>query len=238
MSLARPKSASRARPLLHVTVDQAGRLARGERARDGVHDVERALRRDAALAADEIAQRLALDEVHHQKDDALGLADVVDGDDVGVAELRLRARLAEESGARRHRVRDEHLEGHGPEQAHVPGAVHAPHAAPADERVDPEMTEHVAKQRVEHGAGRGGGERAVGRDRVSARVHRREARPRGRPHDAGRGALVRERRGGGIDDIGRAAHARHERTTRPAPARRRPKRPQPARLSRSGTALR
>ena len=70
-----------------------------ERARDLHAVAEDRLRRQPGLHAQR-AQRLALDQLHDDVELAVGLADLVDGADVGVRQRGGRARLAEQILAR------------------------------------------------------------------------------------------------------------------------------------------
>ena len=61
-------------------------------------DVERAARRETPVL-DELAERLAFDQLHRDEEVSVGGPDVVHGDDVRVIERRGRARLLLEAGA-------------------------------------------------------------------------------------------------------------------------------------------
>ncbi|MCO5168447.1 MAG: hypothetical protein M9894_19070 [Planctomycetes bacterium] len=90
-------------------------------------------------APQERVQRLAADQLHGQVADAVGLADVVDRDDVAVREARRGAGLVEEALhvlARGVDAREERLQGHRALQALVHGLVDGPHAALGDQRRD------------------------------------------------------------------------------------------------------
>jgi hypothetical protein len=83
-------------------------------------------------------QAAARDELHDHVRRALVVAEVVDVDDVGVAEFRDRLRLVAEAGHRvgvgRHRLHD--LDRAGALQLRVVGAVDATHRALSDEVLD------------------------------------------------------------------------------------------------------
>jgi hypothetical protein len=64
---------------------------------DGAHQGGRLLRRAAGVVPHPCRQRFALDEGHAQVVNALGLADVEDGADIGVLQAADRARLAVEA---------------------------------------------------------------------------------------------------------------------------------------------
>ena len=74
-------------------MDDAGGVRLGEALGGLDGDVEELLRRQRLARGDELAQRLALDELHGDVDRAVGLADVVDREDVRVVQRRGRARL-------------------------------------------------------------------------------------------------------------------------------------------------
>jgi hypothetical protein len=105
-----------------------------------VDDLER-VRPHTAL--DQLAERLALQQLHAQEQLAIrGLVAVVDTDDVAVVEQRERLRLADEPltaiGAKLQRLA-EHLDGDRSIQIEVVPAPHGSHAALADlvEHLDP-----------------------------------------------------------------------------------------------------
>ena len=79
-------------------------------------------------------ERGAVEEVHDEVVEPVGLVGVVDGEDVGMAQPGQGARLPHEplGGGGGGPARLEHLDGDGPAQAGVPGGVHDPHAAGRD----------------------------------------------------------------------------------------------------------
>ena len=91
----------------------------------------------ALLALDVLVQVDAVDELHRQVAGAAALVELVDGDDVLVAELGGVAGLAAETlqgvGLRRH-VRRQDLQGHLALEHGVDGLVDRPHAAGGDVR--------------------------------------------------------------------------------------------------------
>jgi len=97
--------------------------------------------------ADPLAQRLPLEQLHHDEMLPGVLADVVDHADVGVGERRGRARLALEAldGARvlRHLERQE-LERHGTAEAGVLGLVDDAHPSAAELLDDSVVRERLA----------------------------------------------------------------------------------------------
>ena len=82
---------------LHVAVDEAGAVRLVERAGDGGADVDGELGAEPLLGVEQLAQALAVDELHHDGLAAVVHEHVVDGDDVRVAEAGDRDRLAPEA---------------------------------------------------------------------------------------------------------------------------------------------
>ena len=94
----------------------------------GVHGGER------AVAAEAVAQTLALHVGHREPEHAVGVARVVHREYVGVLQAGGEADLATES-LRSHRVRElrvEHLEGDGPVVSEIAGQVDRSHPAAAE----------------------------------------------------------------------------------------------------------
>ena len=97
--------------------------------------------------AQDLLQRLALEQLHRDVGDAVLLADVVDGDDVGMVEAAGRARLAQEALAHlahdlRGQVRQQRLDRDVALDERIDGAVHRAHGAAAelgDDDVAPEL---------------------------------------------------------------------------------------------------
>src|SRR5436190_2679240 len=84
---------------LHVAMHEPGAMRGAERITDLREPIERLLERPAPTTRDEVLERTAEDELHDDEPDTLGLADVVDADDVGMVQLRDRARFAKEPRA-------------------------------------------------------------------------------------------------------------------------------------------
>jgi hypothetical protein len=82
----------------HVAVHEAGPVRGLERLQHGVEDREGLLGRQPAALAQDVADGAARDVLHDQVDDAVVLALVVDGDDVGVGEAGGGLGLAHEAG--------------------------------------------------------------------------------------------------------------------------------------------
>ena len=124
---------------LHVAMDDVVLVAEVQRGADVGHHLDDPLLAHRPLRLDDLAQRVAVDVLHHdvgqRPEVALHLAGVVDRDDRGVverggvlglaAEPQLELRVPGEVGA-------QHLHGHVPAEALVHPAVHLGHAAVAE----------------------------------------------------------------------------------------------------------
>ena len=100
--------------------------------------------------AEAFRQRLAFEELHHQKGDPIGFADVVEHADVGMAQGRDSARLAfEPLPQARHlaQMLGKNLDRDGAVEAGVGGAVYLAHAAGSQEGVDAVGAELVPDER-------------------------------------------------------------------------------------------
>ena len=120
---------------LHVAVDDAASVRVGERPRHLAQHARGFGGRQGTAGTQPLAQRLAVDVAHDEEDEAIRLADAMNGDDVRVRESRGHARLAEESFARCRgagEVRREHLDGHVAIELHVAREVDDAHAAAAE----------------------------------------------------------------------------------------------------------
>ncbi len=119
-------------------MDDARAVGLVERVRDLDADPERLLLRQGALLQP-VGERLAFEVLHHQVVDAVLLADVVEGADVGMVEggggagLTLEARAAVGVLGE---VRGQDLDGDGAVQARVARAVDLAHPARAKGRED------------------------------------------------------------------------------------------------------
>jgi hypothetical protein len=116
---------------LDVAVDHA-RCARSPALADLDQDAAALGQRDRRFAVDQVAQVVALEQLHRHVELAVGVAQVVDGDDVGVVQAADGFGLALEALMQLVLVgqhRREHLEGHHTAQALVPGAVNHTHGA-------------------------------------------------------------------------------------------------------------
>src|SRR6185312_1514002 len=92
--------------------------------------------RECALALNDFAQRLAIDELHGEVNETVvGFTEIVDGGDVRVLDLARVGRFAVEAGDRVGVVDHalvQHFHGAAPAHLHVLGEVHLTHPAFAD----------------------------------------------------------------------------------------------------------
>ena len=120
---------------LHVAVHDAAAVRERERRRDLGGDLGGLVRVERAFGADQVAQRPALDVLHHDEVRADFLAPVVDGDDVRVVEVRGRLRLAPEPLDERWLARElgeQRLQRDRPVQRLIVGEVDLGHTASGD----------------------------------------------------------------------------------------------------------
>jgi hypothetical protein len=118
---------------LDVAVDDARLVRVAEAGAQLRNDLELTKERNRRAALDDLAQRLPVDVLHGNKRLALVLADVEDGDDVGVTELGDRAGLACEADAQVVVVRfAQELDRDLTLEHRVPGQEQRTHAALAD----------------------------------------------------------------------------------------------------------
>ena len=117
-----------------IAVDDPLAVREGEPAQRLPEDVQRPRERQRSFL-DQVVQRLALQELHHQKRHAAVDSEVGHRNDVGVRQRRERLRLALEPPAP---LRDaggilvEHLDRHEPPEVRLPPAVDDAHAALAE----------------------------------------------------------------------------------------------------------
>ena len=122
-----------------VPVDEAGVVGRPQPLDDGVDQGQGQARGQRALVLDDVAQRVALDVLHHQVGHPAVLALVQDAHDVRVREpgggLRLAAQPVEELRVAG-QVGVQHLQCHIPLQPAVGGQVDGGHAAAGEPGLD------------------------------------------------------------------------------------------------------
>ena len=119
---------------LQVAVDDAGLVRAGERFGHLDREVQRPDRTQRP-AGDDLAERLAAQQLHGDEGDALGLANLVNHGDVRMLEGRRGARLLHEPVAS-HGIGDErgrqHLQRDVAVETRITGPVHLAHAAGAE----------------------------------------------------------------------------------------------------------
>ena len=106
-----------------------------------------------AVERQHLGERAAVDELHRDEHAAAGIADLVDGADVRMIEVRGRAGLVEEPAAilgcgRSGRSAANQLDRHGALQPLVAGAIDHAHAALAEAGLDAVLPERLADHRV------------------------------------------------------------------------------------------
>ncbi len=115
---------------LHVAVDDAVAVRVRERIGDVGRDPRGLHRRESAVLHEHVAQRVAVDVLHHDERGVVVLAPVVHAHDAGMAEAGRRLRLAAEAldgGGVMGVERREHLHGDGALEQLVARDVHACH---------------------------------------------------------------------------------------------------------------
>ena len=135
---------------LQIAVDDVAGVGRAQGIGNLNADLHHALRAQRAVGH-HFAQAAALEQLHHHERTAAGLADVVDGADVGVIErrggLRLPPEALERLGVEGPIVAEE-LEGDLPLQPDIFGLVDHPHATAAQRAEDGVMGNRL----TDHGA--------------------------------------------------------------------------------------
>ena len=129
---------------LHVAMDDAGRVDRGEPLRDLSADVAAELLRDRLQLFEEVAEGLALHVLHHQEVVPAERVAIQGADHVRMADGLPDLGLAEEpleEPRRLEEVRMDDLDG-VPRSRSVPGQPDGPHPAGAQLRLDPVCPEH------------------------------------------------------------------------------------------------
>ena len=120
---------------LHVAVHDAVVVGDLQRLGGLSHHHHRVVRRERAVAAQHPVQRLARHELHHQVRQPVGLAVVVDLDNVRIGQRRHGVRLDPEPlGEARipGQLGQQHLHRHDPAQHHVVGPPYLAHATASD----------------------------------------------------------------------------------------------------------
>ncbi len=121
---------------LDVAVDQAARVGGGQAEGDLTADARRLADRRAVAGAQPLLQAAPAQQLHRQEWHAAVFADLVDGDDVIVLDLRRRPRLAQEALAGRRLLRlrrQHHLQGNAAVQGGILSEEDHAHAALAHE---------------------------------------------------------------------------------------------------------
>jgi hypothetical protein len=131
---------------LEVPVDDAFSMRGRERIRDGRRNGEQTIDREAALR-NHAVERLALDQLHREEVDAVGLFDRMERHDVRMIERgggpRLSLETFEALRIAAHVGRQD-LEGHRASEPGVRGAVDLTHAAGANRGGNPVVSEGLA----------------------------------------------------------------------------------------------
>ena len=133
---------------LDVAVDEAAEMDRVERGTGLVGDPRRPLRLQGTDDAHQRPHVGALDVAHRQVRDPVVLADVVDGDDVGVLDGCGGARFGQEPLAHASLLEQfgcDHLQRDDPVEVELAGAVDDAHPAATDDRFDPVPCEQDAR---------------------------------------------------------------------------------------------
>ena len=136
---------------LDVAVQDAAAMRLGEGRGHLLEELDRAVGRERALAAEQVVQVLAVDELHGDVADAAGLAHGVDLHDVGMLDGRGGAGLALEAGdeaAVGGEALGEDLDGDEAVEGGLPRLVDGPHAASAEDLHDLELAEGRANERI------------------------------------------------------------------------------------------
>ena len=113
-------------------MDEPDAVRRTERAQHVVDDAHRLVDRQGAAVGDALGERAAIHQLHHEVEEAVGVAGIEDGDGVGVGERGGRTGLADEASpccviGRGPGI--EQLDGNRAAQAQVAGGAHHRHPA-------------------------------------------------------------------------------------------------------------
>ena len=148
---------------LHVAVDHPLRVCVGERPRHFTQHPRRLGRREGSAGAHAIGQRFAFNVRHREEHELPHLVHGKDRHDVGMRQLRRRARLPQEPLPQRRVPRlggREQLDRDRPIEPHLPRQVHDPHAATPQLALERVAPGHGGLEREEEGIG-GGAEAAI-----------------------------------------------------------------------------
>ncbi len=136
---------------LEVAVQDAGLVDRVQPRADGANQAHRFVGRHRLSRAKLLAQRPPVDQLHHQvRAGARGDAEVVDLDEVRMAQLRRQPRLVAQAvdvRRRRQAIGPQDLDGDLAREGQLGRAVDDTHPAAPDERVDPVL---VVEDRSDH----------------------------------------------------------------------------------------
>ena len=140
---------------LHVAVDDALLVRELQPVADLDHERELVLDAGERLLGDELPKLVALEQLHHDEEVAVRFTEIVNGHDVGMAQLGAGLSLAKEPGAELVGViglGGDDLQRDQPIQHRVVRLVDAPHAAAADALEDPvlpdQLVHHSYRRRI------------------------------------------------------------------------------------------
>jgi hypothetical protein len=145
---------------LDVAVDDAADVRVVERVGDLAQDAAHLVHRLARLVREQRGEIPAGDVRHHEVRDPLALADVVDGHDVRVGQLRRRLRFAGEARADRgivRQLRRQHLDGDVALESPVTRPIDDRHAAATDLGLEGILVSDCREDAVVQGVGHGSG---------------------------------------------------------------------------------
>ena len=121
---------------LDVPVDDASLMREAETVGHFVDDVELADRRKRRIVSDQRRERVAIDVLHGDIELTVVVADVVDGDDVGVLEPAGRLSFTHEATAQVLAIDAQEFQRHVAVEHGVAGEVQHPHAPFPEESLD------------------------------------------------------------------------------------------------------
>ena len=174
---------------LHVAVDELARVRRIERVAHLADQMERALGLERPVLEQERAHVPPLDEPRREKELPSCGAGGVDGKDPRVVERGGEPRLAQEAlpeGRIVHQVRRDQLQGDGPVECELGGAVHHAHPAPAHDGLEP-VSRELRSEFRHHAPGGGDRPREAGCRRSGCDPARSQPAPNDERGRRGRG---------------------------------------------------